>query len=321
LDHPWLVNVRLRMIAREQGGVFSRRQALSSGCTADQVARYLRDGRWVRIRRGQYAERVDLAALEPWERVRREHHQKIHAVMNSLRSGSVAVSHQSALLLHALPSWGLELGRVHVNRLDAQAGGLVAGVQHHLGKLTAAEVTVVDGRLTTTVGRAIAETACTTTFEVAVVIVDAALRAYNLGDSDIQRLMELIEFWPGSAVARAALRFGNRLSESVGESRMRVLLHDHGLPDPVLQAEIYDSEGLVGRVDFYFPAYATVVEFDGAMKYGGGSPEVLIREKRREDRLRALGLTVVRSDWSDFDRPAHLVTTIRQSLARTNRAA
>lgn len=315
------MNAQLKLIAEAQGGVFSRTQALASGCTHDQIVRYLRDGRWERIRRGQYAEKVDLAALQPWERARWDHRQKVHAVMNSLRSGSVAVSHQSALLLHGLPIWGLDLNRVHISRLDGQSGGVVAGVQHHLGKLTDDDLAMVEGRMVTGVARAVAESACTTSFEVAVVSIDAALRAHGVSAADTDRLLELSRFWPGSATARAALCFGSRLSESVGESRLRVLLHEHGLPEPVLQAEFHDGDGLIGRVDFYFPAYDVVIEFDGLLKYGGGSPEVLIREKRREDRLRALGLTVVRTDWSDFDRPAHLAATIRQTLARASQAA
>lgn len=241
--------------------------------------------------------------------------------MNSLRTGSVAVSHQSALVLHDLPLWGLDLSRVHVTRVSGKSGGVVAGVQHHLGKLADSDLTAVGGRLVTNVPRAIVESACTTSFEVAVVSVDAALRQYDVGDEDIRRLPRVAEFWPGSSTARAALSFGNRLSESVGESRLRVLLHLHGVPAPVLQAELHDSDGFIGRVDFDFPAHNVVVEFDGLLKYGGGSPEVLIREKHREDRLRALGLTVVRVEWSDFSRPADLVATIRQALTRSSRAA
>ena len=315
------MNARLKLIAETQGGVFSRSQALASGCTADQIVRYLRDGRWRRIRRGQYAEAVDLAGLQTWERTRWEHRQKVHAVMNSLRSGSVAISHQSALVLHDLPLWGLDLSQVHVNRLDGHSGGVVAGVQHHLGRLTREDLAVVEGRLATGVARAVVECACTTSFEVAVVSIDAALRDHAMSDEEIGRLLELTEFWPGSVNARAALCFGSRLSESVGESRLRVLLHDHGLPEPVLQAEFHDHQGFIGRVDFHFPAYDAVLEFDGLLKYGDGSPEVLVREKRREDRLRALGLTVVRAVWSDLDRPAHLIATIRQALARANQAA
>ena len=315
------VNVKLRLVAARQGGVFSRAQALASGCSADQIVRNLNGGQWVRIRRGQYAEFVDLSAMHRWERDRWAHRQQVHAVMNSLRAGSVVVSHQSALALHGMPLWGLDLSRVHVTRLDGQSGGVVAGVQHHLGKLEDTDITEVEGLLVTCVPRSVVESACTTSFEVAVVSVDAALRQYDVSRDDVRHLLHAHEFWPGSATARAALRFGNRLSESVGESRLRVLLHEHGLPAPELQVEFYDSDGFVGRVDFHFPAYDTVVEFDGLLKYGGGSPEVLIREKRREDRLRALGLMVVRTDWSDFNRPADLAANIRQALTRQRRAA
>jgi len=316
-----VVNVRLKLIAEAQGGVFGRGQALSSGYSADQIVRLLKDGRWQRIRRGQYAEKVDLDALQPWERARWDHRQQVHAVMNSLRPGSVAVSHQSAVVLHGLPIWGLDLSRVHVTRLDAQSGGVVAGVQHHLCKLQEDLLTVADGRSVTSVARSVFESACTASFEVAVVSIDAALREHDVSDDDIRRLLEMSEFWPGSTTARSALRFGNGLSESVGESRLRVFLHDQGLPEPILQAEFHDEHGFIGRVDFYFPAYNLVLEFDGLLKYVGGSPEVLIREKRREDRLRALGLTVVRIVWPDLDRPAHLAATIRQALTHTNQAA
>jgi hypothetical protein len=98
-------------------------------------------------------------------------------------------------------------------------------------------------------------------------------------------------------------------------------MHQSGLPEPMLQVEFSDSDGFVARVDFHFPSYDTVVEFDGLLKYGGGSPEVLIREKRREDRLRALGIQVVRVTWADFNRPAYVAAAIRQAFARARRAA
>ncbi|MET9272907.1 type IV toxin-antitoxin system AbiEi family antitoxin domain-containing protein [Kribbella sp. NPDC003557] len=315
------MNVRLKLIAADQGGVFSRRQALASGYTPDQIVAYLRDGRWERIRRGQYAEPADISQLEPWQRAGWIHRRKIHAAMNSLRSGSVAVSHQSALVLHGLPTWALDLSRVHVSRIEGRSGGTVADVQHHLGRLALEDLTVVDGRVVTTAGRAVVETACATSFEAAVVGVDAALRAGGLSAEDMRRLVELTAFWPGSANARAALRFGDRLCESVGESRMRVFLYEQGFPAPVLQAEFRDRQGFIGRVDFYFPEYRLVLEFDGLLKYGGGEAVVLIGEKRREDRLRALGLTVVRSVWSDLDHPARLAATLRDQFAAARRTA
>ncbi|WUJ75345.1 type IV toxin-antitoxin system AbiEi family antitoxin domain-containing protein [Kribbella soli] len=316
------MNQRLRLIAQQQGGVFSRRQALASGCTHEQIVRCLRNGSWEQIRRGQYAEVLDLTVLPPWERARTTHLRQVHAVMNAMRPGTVAVSHQSALVLHGLPIWGLDLSRVHVTRVDGRSGGVVAGVQHHLGVLTDADLDVVDGLLVTSIARATLESACTaSSFEVAVIGVDAALRAGHLGEDEVRRLRSVTAFWPGSVAAREALRFGNGLSESVGESRLRVLMYERGLPQPRLQTEFRDRLGLIGRVDFDFDGYQTVVEFDGALKYGGGSPEVLIREKRREDRLRAIGLTVIRTDWSDLDRPAELAADMLRVLEPRRRRA
>ncbi|MEV5961679.1 type IV toxin-antitoxin system AbiEi family antitoxin domain-containing protein [Kribbella sp. NPDC051952] len=307
------MNPKLKLLAEAQGGVFSRRQALASGYTPRQIVERLGDGRWERLRRGQYAERLDLAALPPWEQQRISHLRIVHAVMNSLRAGTVVISHQSALALHGLPLWGLDLTRVHVTRVDDRAGGLVAGVQHHLGELVPADLTHAAGLPVTTVPRALVETACTTSFEAAVVTADVVLREGLVDADELHRLLMVTEFWPGSPTARAALGFANPLSESVGESRLRVLMHRFGLPEPVLQAEFADSDGFVARVDFHFPSYRTVVEFDGMLKYGDGSPEVLVHEKRREDRLRALGLQLVRATWADFNRPAHLAATIRQA--------
>ncbi|MFI5731146.1 type IV toxin-antitoxin system AbiEi family antitoxin domain-containing protein [Kribbella sp. NPDC051587] len=315
------MNVKLRVIAEQQGGVFSRRQALASGYTPRQVRDLLGNGRWVRIRHGQYAERPDETEMPDWERIRLRHLRAIRAAMNSLRPGSVAVSHQSALVVHGLPLWGLDLELVHVTRLDGQAGGLTAGVRHHLGVLIPADLAVIDGLLVTTVPRAVVETASIVPFESGVVVADAALRRGAFTAGDLERLQGAIEFWPGGPAARAVLRFADPLSESVGESRVRVLMHQHGLPAPKLQVEFYDAEGLIGRPDFYFDAEDSVVEFDGLLKYSSGEPEVLIREKRREDRLRALGLHVVRTVWSDLSRPDQLAATIRRSLNRARPAA
>jgi predicted transcriptional regulator of viral defense system len=310
------VNPQLKLVAERQGGVFSRAQAMSTGYTPGQIRRRLADGRWVRIRHGQYVERLDVSALPPWEQGRQDHCRTVHAVMNSWRSGAIAVSHQSALALHGLPLWGFDLGQVHVTRLDERSGGLIAGVRHHRGKLAAIDLAEVDGLVTTTVARAVFEAACTTSFEAAVVSVDAALREGALSADELARLLGVIEFWPGSATARAAVHFADARSESVGESRLRVLMHNYGLPTPELQVEFRDVDGLIGRVDFFVRPYQTVVEFDGRLKYGGAGADVLVHEKVREDRLRALGLQVVRAGWADFDRPHHLVAGIRQAFGR-----
>ncbi|MFF0338667.1 hypothetical protein [Kribbella sp. NPDC004875] len=310
------MNPKLKLLAGRQGGVYTRRQAAECGYTLGQIRERIRDGRWERIRYGQYAEAVDLEHLAPWDRQIVVHRRLVHAVLNSLRPGDVAVSHQSALVLHGVPVWGADLKEVQVSRLDRDRGGRVAGVRHHRGRLTDADLTSVGGLPVTTVPRALFEMACTSSFAAAVVAADAVLRDRPPTEADARRLLAATEFWPGSATARAALTFADPLSESVGESRLRVLMHNHGLPEPVLQATFTDADGFIARVDFFFPAERTVVEFDGLLKYADGDGTVLVREKRREDRLRALGLEVVRVTWADFARERRIIADIRAAFAR-----
>lgn len=310
------MNAKLKLLAAGQGGVFSRVQAAECGYTSSQMHDRIRDGRWVRVRYGQYAEALELGHLTPWDQKTRRHQLLVHAVMNSMRPGTVAVSHQSALVLHDVPLWGVDLGDVHVCRLDDHRGGRISGVRHHRGKLAAADLTTTSGVPVTTVPRALFETACTSSFEAAVVSADAVRRSQLIADGEMQRLLAATEFWPGSATARAAVAFSNPLSASVGESRLRVLMHTHGLPEPELQTEFTDADGVIGRVDFFFRAERTVVEFDGLLKYGADARETVIREKLREDRLRALGLQVVRIIWADLEHPARVIARIRAAFAR-----
>lgn len=78
-------------------------------------------------------------------------------------------------------------------------------------------------------------------------------------------------------------------------SLARVAFEAVGLPAPEQQVKIYDRKGLIGVVDFLWEEQATIGEFDGRLKYTGQpNADVLYAEKRREDRLRALGFEVVR---------------------------
>ncbi|WP_146244887.1 hypothetical protein [Curtobacterium sp. MCBD17_028] len=86
-------------------------------------------------------------------------------------------------------------------------------------------------------------------------------------------------------------------------------MHDLGAPTPLLQARFTDARGTIGIVDFWFPDQGVIVEFDGLVKYrsptvrAGRTPEqVVIEEKRREDRLRSVpGVrAVVRFVWADI---------------------
>ena len=93
-------------------------------------------------------------------------------------------------------------------------------------------------------------------------------------------------------------------------------MHEGGLPRPELQVELKSWDEDV-RVDYLWPEFGLIGEFDGAVKYGidisGPDPTAaLMKEKRREDGLRAHGYVVVRWTWDDLrvkGRLAHLIQT------------
>ncbi|MFI7064062.1 type IV toxin-antitoxin system AbiEi family antitoxin domain-containing protein [Kribbella sp. NPDC050124] len=312
------MNPELKRIASGQGGVVSTGQAREAGYTNEQIRERLADGRWERLRFGQYAERVDLSGWAPWDRPVIRHRRLVHAAVNSMRPNSAVVSHHSALAMHGVPVWLADLAEVQLTRMSGRSG-VKAGVRHHRGELSCPDVTRVDGVSVTSIARALVETAARASFEAAVVSADAALRRPEVSDDDLSRLLEVTEYWPGGPTIRSALAFADPLAESVGESRLRVLMRNEGLPAPVLQAVFRDDDGFIGRVDFYFPDHKTVVEFDGLVKYPDGSRDALIREKAREDRLRALGLEVVRITWADLAHPARTAMRIRQAFDRSRR--
>ncbi|WP_138417207.1 hypothetical protein [Sinomonas gamaensis] len=113
-------------------------------------------------------------------------------------------------------------------------------------------------------------------------------------------------------------------AESPGESVSRALMHLFGFPEPLLQKEHFDPLGFIGRTDFFWDmARRPVGEFDGWGKYfrneltGGEDPGTIIRrEKRRENRLLALGHQVLRWDWADLEQPIRLRTKLLEAGLR-----
>jgi hypothetical protein len=318
----WGMNPKLRRRAAQYGGTFSRQDALDCGYTASQIRERRRTGQWTMLRRGFYAEWTDQDDQPPWEREAERHKLAVHAATRALAGSSLVVSHQSAVVLHGLPTWGLDLRLVHVTRLDRANGRILAGTSHHVGSLPASAVTTAQGLRTTTVARSVVEAACATQYEAAVALCDSALRNGGVTKAELQAELACMSGWPGTGTALAAVAFADHRSESVGESRLRVLLDNYGLPTPELQVPFGPNAGeVVARVDFFFRQYQVVVEFDGLIKYREDAVRAVLREKHREDRLRSAGVLVVRVSWDDLDDPDRLIGRIRLAFAQADRAA
>ncbi len=310
------VNPKLSVRVASQHGVFSHRDAIECGYTESQIRVRLRRGTWTRLRRGYYAVTPDLGSLPPWESGLALHRLGVLATVRALDASQVAVSHQSAVAMFGLPVWGVDLDTVHVTERRRRTGRLQNKVRHHVGVLDDGAVVTVDGIQLTHPARALCELACTTSYETAVVAMDAALRQQMVTPDALRAAVAAIERWPGSATARAAAAFADGRSESVGESRLRVLMDNAGLPTPSLQSRFLRGDTVVARVDFYFPPQRVVVEFDGMLKYRESAAEVVLAEKAREDALREIGLIVVRVIWDELDTPKLVAHRIRQAFAR-----
>lgn len=302
------------MIAAGRGGWFTRPDALAAGYSEGELRQRVDRGQWLRLSFNSYVEPGAWPEDEPpWERAIRLHTLAVR--MANERLGDVVVSHQSAVMLHGLPVWGTDLSRAHFTRLASGRARSSRTVRVHRRTTPVDEVVELGGLKVSTIERAIVETTCTTSYEVGVVLADAALRMGRTTRDSLADVVQRHRRWHGSPAARAAVQFANGLSESVGESRFRVLMANHGLPTPELQVEIRDHAGrLIGRVDFLLGG-VLVIEFDGAMKYGDTADAVLA-EKWREDRLREQGYGVLRFGWPDLDRPRDTADRIWRAWRR-----
>jgi hypothetical protein len=312
------MKIKLAAIAAQQGGVIFRSQALDAGMSDDEIRQLIDAKVWLAVRRGAYADRKVWAELD----AESKHRALVRAAVHRM-TGMVVVSHSSALVLHALPTWRHDLSNIHVTR--AKTFKSEAGVQHHRGQLTDDDVVTVEDLRVTKPARAIIETAMIGAFEACVASADAAIRAELTSREEMLALVNTMRDWPGARNAGRVVASSDGRSESVGESFARMVMDAGGLPEPELQAEFSDADGFIGRVDFYFREHHTIVEFDGRVKYtpelapGGDPAAALWQEKRREDRLRALGYEVVRITWADLHDPVKLAAKIRQAFDRAER--
>ena len=128
---------------------------------------------------------------------------------------------------------------------------------------------------------------------------------------------------PGSRSASRVVAAADERSESVGESRSRVILHRWKLAPSALQFEVRSDAGLVvARTDFAWEEERLVGEFDGRVKYGRllrpgqDAGDAVFEEKRREDAIRDERWGVVRWVWADLQRPDRLAARVRRARER-----
>lgn len=303
--------------AADSYGVLLRRDAVARGINDNALARLVDQGVLVKLRHGTYCLRHVWMAANDAER----HRLLCRGVMR-LYADHVALSHASSCVDQGGPTYGLNLSQVQITHLSG-GGRVTVRLRHHEGDCRVGDVRRKNDYWLTTPPRACLEAACSDGAEAGLVQANHFLHAQEMTREQLEITARSQTFWPGSLVHHPILFLADARIESVGETRCDYTFFTQGLPRPELQYEVRDGRGhLVGRVDFAWPALKVIVEFDGLEKYhryrkpGETIEQMVMREKKREDRIRELtGWTVIRVTWAELAFPVNLANRLRAAFA------
>ena len=300
-------------------GIVLRRDAVAAGLDDKYLQRLRRAGHIVRLRQGAYVLRSVWDVADDVGR-----HLLLVAAVRRLYDDRVAVSHQSACLLHGGPNWRLDLSTVHLTSLYGIGERRAARVTHHRGTCRVDDVTRLREGWITSPARTALDTASIAERDAGVCVLDWYLNQGLVTDEELTVGLVAKFEWPDTLALLTRVQLSDGRSESVGESRTRLLCVDQRLPVPELQFEVRHPSGrLAGRTDFAWPEYGLLGEFDGMSKYvvlrrpGESIADAVMREKAREDLLRELtGWRFIRFSWADLDHPAATAARIQRALYR-----
>ncbi|WP_404373934.1 hypothetical protein [Kytococcus sedentarius] len=234
-----------------------------------------------------------------------------------LRRPAFHAAQDSALALHGLPLLG---------SAGVRLAGPTSWTRHRAGATLhpagSVPVGVVPAGYSTawpasSVAQAVADLARRpgVSLEEALVPLDAALHRDLVSPEQV--LASAPSGVRGVGRLRQVVRWADAGAESPGETLTRMALVRAGF---TVRSQVWFrlTSGDV-RVDLYLPQEGVVVEFDGAVKYDGvDGRSALVREKVREDGLRALGHGIVRVVWRDVRRP-DAVAELRRRVESASR--
>ncbi len=282
----------------------------AEGLSRYALLRACRAGEWDRVRRGVYARSREIDEYA-------SHRRLISATLPLAGSDSV-VSHLSAAVLHGLPLYRGLLDRVWVTRPGGGHGRHGSVLHLRRCRLDEDEVTVIDGIRVTSLARTASDLARLLPYEWGVIGCDAALNA-GLSRDLLLNTVDHARGWPGARRAWSAASFADGRAASPAESVSRVQIRRLGFPAPKLQFQVHDN-GVVATTDFGWEDERLVGESDGAVKYGRllkpgqVAADVVMAEKRREERIRGAGFWFIRWGWAEAWQPRELERILRRGF-------
>ncbi|WP_284987213.1 type IV toxin-antitoxin system AbiEi family antitoxin domain-containing protein [Arthrobacter sp. fls2-241-R2A-172] len=304
------------------------------------LAKRCKRGELVRVRRGAYVPAAYWAGLND----RQRHGLQAAALVNTTLMPPTFNLQTAALL------WGLGLvgtpSRLCTVTPDQRGGRSKHGIRRTLGSLDDG-VTQLGGFRVTDKVRTTVELASRLNFAEALAVVDTSRRIHTTRDSvdagdwdkekawgpassaeDLRAAASGLAHRTGQRRVAGVLELSTDKSESVGESISRAQMVLLNFPEPKLQGSFTLRNGRTARTDFWWPELDLVGEFDGQGKYLRSKlrgqqtiQQAVMAEKARENALRALGLTVIRWDWTEMMNPRTFARILNDGGLRSRRAA
>jgi hypothetical protein len=295
------VHPGLQAIANGRLGVFTSQDAVANGHTIEEIRAALGSGRWLRLRKGVYTTREAMADADS----RQRHLLHCLAVLLSLRPGPV-LSHASAARFHRLVLPRAIDAEVRVTDTVQWRSG--RGYRVARASLPSADVVPWQAFGATSVARTLVDCGREWSQLDTVIAMDAALYGGLVARRELHEAVLAARNRPGIAGAARAYGLSDGRAESPLETKGRLAVLAAGLPAFEPQVELHDERGFVARVDGWYDEAAVALEFDGRVKYldprgERSAGQVLWEEKRREDRIRALDVQVVRLADEDLGAP------------------
>lgn len=235
---------------------------------------------------------------------------KLAAVQQRLPGG--VLSGKTAAWLHGLDLEPIDPVEVTV---DAEAKvSRLTGCILHRSRLEPNEISRRRGLTVTTRTRTFADLGRRLPLTEAVTALDQALHLRLVSKRALSAWATAHPGFRGVARLRRAMELAEPATESVMETRLRLLLVLAGLPRPWAQTVLTNSAGLfVGRVDLYYPEHKLAIEYDGA-----AHRERLASDNQRQNSLVDAGYHLLRFTATDvLSNPMSVVALVRRQLAPT----
>ena len=293
-------------LAREQHGVFHRRQWVDGGLSASTLSRRLQSGIVTRIGPEVYSY---ASVPVTW---------RMGVVAAVLGSGPrAAASHHTASHLHGLTNRPdqIEVVTLRTGRRPSDF------VLHQSTDLARSHVTKVDGIPVTTIARTIVDIGVPHGIGMAGSCLDEARRRDLVSLEEVARVLHQVARRGRNGVGPARRILSERLAwdqitESQLEDRFLRLIQRYELPRPEMQYKVTDSSGaIIARVDFAYPEARLLIELDGAAYHTDRKTFQL--DRSRQNRLVSLGFVVLRfTYWDIMAGPEHVVDAVDSFLPR-----